>query len=260
MTFDRLNLNNVGEIRNLTDDELSNLNSLSSFVQRYHEFLSNWNQQRIIEFRYGFFGIRAGLRSLKKTSADHDKYVAPDFNIFRVLGIHSRENKTHSALLANLLDQDGCHGQGALFLDAFLFSCIASGKLPKEFENIAFCEWEVFREHSMDDGRMDLVLRHSTAGALIVIENKIYAKDQDRQLERYWNWMQSCRNNFPTQSLLYLTLYGSYPVMPPSEHINYQRISYKNDIKHFLDNILPEIKAPMVYTVVKQYAELIPSL
>ena len=97
---------------------------LSSFIKRYSTFLSQWNDQRLQEFTCGFSGIRAGLRSIGNICSEHDRCVAPDFNFFRVMRIHSRENRTHSALLANLLDPNGSHGQGPLFLSVVrLGSC-----------------------------------------------------------------------------------------------------------------------------------------
>lgn len=41
------------------------------------------------------------------------------FNLFSVLKIESRENNTHSAFLAELLDPKGCHLQGSIFLKLF---------------------------------------------------------------------------------------------------------------------------------------------
>ena len=53
---------------------------------------------------------------------DSDILRPPTFNIFRVLGREYREIATHSALLAHLLDPQGGHRQGDLFLRLFLDS------------------------------------------------------------------------------------------------------------------------------------------
>ena len=106
---------------------------------------------------------------------------------------------------------------------------------------------------------MDLVLRHFESGALIVIENKIYAPDQERQLERYWNWMQSHIKTSPQQSLLYLTINGKDPVKRPPKNVEYKNISYKTEIKSLLDKALPVVKAPIISAIITQYSELISS-
>ena len=43
-----------------------------------------------------------------------------NFNIFSVLGIESKENKTHSAFLCELLNPKGSHMLGGIFLSNFL--------------------------------------------------------------------------------------------------------------------------------------------
>jgi len=42
------------------------------------------------------------------------------FNLFSILGIESRENKTHSAFLAEMLDPKGSHLKNEVFLKLFL--------------------------------------------------------------------------------------------------------------------------------------------
>jgi len=43
------------------------------------------------------------------------------FNMFRVLGVGHLEVKTHSPILAELLNPKGKHGQGDVFLSLFLY-------------------------------------------------------------------------------------------------------------------------------------------
>lgn len=42
------------------------------------------------------------------------------FNLFSVLNIETKENKTHSAFIAELLNPKGVHGLGTVFLDLFI--------------------------------------------------------------------------------------------------------------------------------------------
>lgn len=81
----------------------------------------------------------------------------------------------HSFLIANLINPNGEHGQGNLFLKTFL------KQLNVEvFEND---NWIVTAE----TGRIDILLRRLHPHTVIVIENKSnYASDQENQLYRYW--------------------------------------------------------------------------
>ena len=61
-------------------------------------------------------------------------------------------------------------------------------------------------------GRPDILVFSRDPGLALIIENKVYAGDQEKQLERYWNLL---RNNFNfaghRTALLYLTRGGRKP-------------------------------------------------
>jgi hypothetical protein len=81
----------------------------------------------------------------------------------------------HSFLLAKLLNPNGEHGQGNLFLTYFM------KKLDIEvFEHDT---WTVTAETE----RIDILLKRQHPHTVVVIENKSnYAVDQENQLYRYW--------------------------------------------------------------------------
>lgn len=246
------------------------------------------------EFRLRFQGIRAGLKALGALQKERDRREASRFNFFRVLGIHTREVKTHSAMLACLLDPNGAHGQGDLFLAAFLrMGAGPAGFLPPAFENLPTADWEAACEiqavaasahaeesptgeplaPSLDSGRIDLVLRHLPSRTLIVIENKIYAGDQSRQLARYYSWMESKRRVWHRQVLLYLTLDGRepggedprsfgchHPVTATPEATAFGCVSYQKHLIPAFRGTLPEVKAPLIATVLDQYLDALSEL
>jgi hypothetical protein len=76
------------------------------------------------DFRNGrldaYEGLISKADSILEQQHEQDRLRPPDFNIFRVLGNQYREVSTHSAMLAHLLDPNGGHAQGVLFLRAFL--------------------------------------------------------------------------------------------------------------------------------------------
>lgn len=63
---------------------------------------------------------------LHRTSAIIAKYdsianiTGENFNVFNVLGMGSSEVKLHSALISELINPKGKHGQGMVFLNHFL--------------------------------------------------------------------------------------------------------------------------------------------
>jgi len=140
------------------------------------------------------------------------------FNVFDVLGRSADEVNGHSAIIAELLDPKGSHGQGARFLNLFLERLRAKDAgglqdLPNDLEKR---NWTVRREKRFSGdqtGRIDIALesRGVKKPILIIIENKIYAEDQERQLQRYWDYGQA--NKYDTY-ILYLTISGH----EPSEH------------------------------------------
>lgn len=124
------------------------------------------------------------------------KHTGENYNIFHILGKTSDE-LAHSKIIGDLLNPKGIHGLGDVFLKEFLSKVGISdfdtknAKLEIE-KHIGF-----INEDYSEGGRIDLFL--SDGKQEIVIENKIYAGDQDKQLERY-------HNAFPKAKIIYLTL------------------------------------------------------
>lgn len=169
------------------------------------------------------------------------------FNVFELCGVWSSEMR-HSAILAYLLNPQSSHKFGAVFLKKFyeqigLNHFIADG---------SYVETEL----SFDNGRMDIVI--SSGDVAVVIENKIYAGDQENQLKRYKEeWLEA--QSGKKQALLYLTLDGHEA--SNAEHVDYQRISYRNDILAWLETCIKiATKKPLVKSALEQYKELIKKL
>jgi hypothetical protein len=132
---------------------------------------------------------------------DDPKFIALEnalmgFNSFEVLGIDGSETR-NSNILAWLMDENGSHGLGRLFLREF-FDTLSCARLE------ANERFSIFRERDY----VDILLVSETR--CIVIENKIFTEDHSNQLERY---RESIRQNFPEKLLefIYLTPHGSAP-------------------------------------------------
>lgn len=131
------------------------------------------------------------------------------YNLFKVIHMTSNETSVHSAFISDLLNPRGLHGMGSEFLKLFI-EC-----LPEESKKgigsfdvdsaIVRIEYYIGEKTNSHGGRLDIIVL--SRGQAIILENKIYAEDQDNQMIRYYNYAEeNYRNNY---SLLYLSLDGN---------------------------------------------------
>jgi hypothetical protein len=198
------------------------------------------------------------------------KLKGEHFNLFSVLDIEARENKTHSNFIAELLDPKGCHLRGSVFLELFLKVLAKEIKVKKDdlsltekFINSA--KTRVKKEFYIgkrDDkkktgGRIDIHI--SNGRNSISLENKIYALDQYCQVERY------CNYNKTGNTILYLTLHGEDASEESKGCLeagsDYFNISYKEHITEWLELCLKEVpNLTSVRESINQYIQLIKKL
>ena len=236
-------------------------------IQEFETFLSRYQNIKreqtahVEDFKSAFHRLIGEFQQKRNEVYKEARNKAPGFNVFQVLGLSRYENRTHSAMLAHLFSPRGLHGQGYLFLTAFLEHCATLDnnfpRLPRE--KVEASRWQIVTEESIAGSRMDVVLRCPELGFLCVIENKIDAFEQHRQLARYQKWMDTQQEAFPEQALIYLTVSG-YASQTIDENRHYLRLSYQNDIKIWLGNVISAIQAPNVTEVVQQYIELAQNL
>lgn len=195
--------------------------------------------------------------ALRKAYALIGRQPGERFNLFRILGMESDEVRTHSMLLAELLHPQGSHGMGSIFLELFL----SQFRLPNFDAGEALlsrasvtAEYFIGKIGPDSGGRIDLVIEYQ--GRRILIENKIFAGDQPRQLLRYHRFDQEA-------SLLYLTLFGSKPSDESTgkgalSADKYRCISYETDILRWLEKCQEKaVRVPNVRESLAQYIELI---
>jgi len=117
--------------------------------------------------------VLSAWMSAKEKLLSENKTNSCLFNPFHTIGIGET---THSALVGNLLDPHGSHGQGRLFLESFL-TLIG---IPEPSAG----KWVI----TVEQGRIDILLRRETPCSVVIIENKSNgAIDQKNQLYRYWH-------------------------------------------------------------------------
>lgn len=184
-----------------------------------------------------------------------------NFNIFNTLGLRSNEVRLHSAFLAELLNPCGSHGMGGEFLSAFL----GVVGLPTDYINASKVDVNHIVERNIgfktesSGGRIDIILEDRCNA--IIIENKIYAADQENQLLRYFNYGKEKfgRDHF---CLFYLTLDGHEPAETSvKEGVKYKCISYGNEILKWLDQCVRlAFNMPLIRETINQYINLIKQL
>ena len=194
------------------------------------------------------------VRSIIDLYEKHAELSGERFNIFSIMGMESDEVKTHSAILAELLNPKGNHSLGSKPLKLLIKQVFGKNDSFIDYTS-AICQKEVhigkINEDKTEGGRVDLILKDKI-GCKLVIENKIYASEQINQLMRY-------QIAYPEAKILYLTLEGDESKLP--NNIDYQIISYKTDVLSWIESCAKEAyDKPMVREVLNQYAYLLRTL
>lgn len=172
-----------------------------------------------------------------------------DYSVLET-AIKGNEEMMHSSVIASLLDTRGSHGQKCRFLELFL------GCLPERFKSFVAsgartaCERNIGQKTEDSGGRVDICIENSRQ--MIVIENKIFAGDQEHQILRYVESLRGMLRNrdgvkFP---VLYLTPDGHSPSDDSTQTDkmqckcgeDYVCISYRDVIVPWLDKCINEMK------------------
>jgi hypothetical protein len=175
------------------------------------------------------------------------------FNLFRILGVERLEVSTHSAILRELLDPRGSHGQGAVFLRRF----VEVLELPAfDYEQGRVdAEYGIGSVTETSGGRLDLRISDGT-GPRIIIENKIDAGEQA-------DWVTRYLDHAPSATLVFLTLRGNEPSNIPTSGRpkRLECIAYQSQILDWLLECRKEAAmAPIVRESLSQYIALVRKL
>lgn len=221
--------------------------------------------------------ISSILKKYENRVTDRAEY----FNIFKVLKMETKEVKTHSAFLAELLNPKGSHRQKDTFLKLFIEEIkegsekkLTNTHIPNEnatkfeivnytTENATVTVEKFIGEKTVDSGgRIDIIIV-SPKTFPIIIENKIDAIDQPQQLIRYWNygkdkdallfylskWQYSVPNEIST------VLKDKYNLKKGED---YKCISYQIEIKNWLEKCIEKVENnDLLKMIITQYLNLV---
>lgn len=209
-----------------------------------------------IEVQENIFTSRGLIEKYKPQIRQFNITNSPDFNVFKILGLHRKEVITHTPFISNLLTPNENHFQSNLFLRKFL------ERLQVFSDNeILHKDWYVKKEYE----HIDLRIVNNTLKKAIFIENKIDTDAHSEQLSRYFHdW----KINFGNGAFIYLTINGDSPAdtgfneLYPKKEVmkELKLLSYKTDIYSWLKECYDEIKSDKVRYTILQYMELIKQL
>ncbi len=194
------------------------------------------------------------------------------FNVFEVLGLSANETKTHSAFLAELLRHDGSHGLENKPLAIFL-RLINNRVCQFDFDSeeaIVEVERSIgpLTDEKENGGRIDIIIETKKRDKAIIVENKIYAQEQENQLVRYYNYAKKKygEGNF---LILYLCLNAHDASDYSSKSANttvesgkhYFPIAYNTEIQLWIKECLSiSYDKPLIRETLRQYLSLILNL
>ncbi len=205
-------------------------------------------------------------KRMKQTSTE--KALHARFNVFTtVLHAHD-EVRLHTRFMHSLLNPNEPHDCGRLFLDLFLDSLGEIGLYDHDDE-LHDCHeiLEAFKTDTFTSGTYEKVVPQRGVfdislefeNGIILIENKIWAAEQDKQLERYAQFLQGRLEEGKKTILLYLTLDGK----PSSTAYGnkYFRVSYHQHILGWLEKCLQKTYSYVnINQVLLQYKRVVHSL
>jgi hypothetical protein len=194
----------------------------------------------------------------KNSSASSER-----FNIFQVLNITTDEVRLHSKFLAELLDPNGTHDKGSVFLYRFLEITGSTGLIDLDSVRVSV-EYHIGNVTPTAGGRIDILIQDHLENALI-IENKIYAGDQENQLLRYFNYAKSIERRGGTVKLIYLTLFeknaSEFSLGSELNHNDYHNITYQETIIRWLEDCVNLVQnTPKLSIAIAHYLQLLKQL
>lgn len=198
------------------------------------------NESKIIDFF-------EDMKIFKEKQTKQKQRGLNDYNLLTtILNAHD-EVRLHSRVIGSFLDINGLHYQGSLFLEKFLSILdikdfefdIDNSKLVLEYNNI---------DLYLTDGQ-----KH------IIIENKVYADDQENQIQRYIELIQNENETLEVNDILviYLSINRQKPSIYSLDHLTikdnyickdekeltlFKNINYHTEIIDWLKLCLNEIQ------------------
>jgi hypothetical protein len=176
-----------------------------------------------------------GVTEIIKRYEERWQKTGEKYNLFKVAGIAHKEVYM-CRVLADLLNPQGRHGRGDLYLKRFVERI---GAINSVYQKIGDETAWTGTQYQTDTGRfIDIVIEN---GAIFVpVEVKIGAGDRPSQVADYFDFANT-KNKGVHVPVLYLTVDGHEPDDPTVvEGTHYERLSFACDILPWLKECLEE--------------------
>jgi len=202
-----------------------------------------------------FAQLRKSQRTVRLSRMQHLLKAVSDlavstvrFNTLSVCRVRHDEVK-HSAILAWFLDASSGHGQGALFLQAFMDCCGIQVAAPTSYR--------VKTEFSGPEAIIDVMVSRRRE-FLLYIENKVFASERPDQVDREFRDMRLLGRSLcipeEQQFAVFLTPSGKLP--KSGDAARWLSVSYF-DLAATFTRAASQITAPKVRDFVDDWAEAV---
>jgi hypothetical protein len=174
-----------------------------------------------------------------------------DYNMLNIVRSEFSEVGMHSNVIYSLLNPDGLHYQGDLFLKLFIKNVLKI----EDFGTILFVEAE---EATNKNRRIDFTIKSDKY--YIGIEMKINASDLDEQISHYYDDLQKKAINGLNQKVIlyYLTIDGKDANSYSHKNIKYEKISFKTHILDWIEKCQKEIiDIPNLFYSLENYKNIV---
>ena len=149
-----------------------------------------------------------------------------------IFDIIPQNERTHSSLIAWLIDPNEGHGMGDYFIKNMFYSLVFDENFPlsiNEIESISFGNLIIDTEVAVSNTNIiDILMYDPINRYLFVIENKYGATLTNNQLERYNDWAEKQKENIPNLTKVLIVIDGLSTISSVAQSwsvINYEWIT-----------------------------------
>lgn len=249
----------------MSENDGAQIESLFKEISEHHTSCEKIENKEMKSLRSPLLSVIERIKKLQIQLEERLRATRGRFNLFTTLLKAHDETRLHSRFIAHLLDSNGNHDCGNLFLNLFIDTVNEENSKESE-QSVEFRSEEFVKikeskivccrtEQPTESGRrIDIYLKFE--GFKIAIENKIWAEEQSNQIADYAKYIKSEEiNNF----LLYLTLDGKESTTA-GEH-KYLCISYEKHILKWLGKCLKvSYKYININQAIQQYENVVKQL
>jgi len=215
------------------------------------------------ELRRFFKDVGYRIKLAETTQQHIDKYLATAFNVFKWFA--PDENKL-SDILRSLLEVNGSHGQGDLFLRK-MFRKLDINFRNKDLTNVTVQREAPTYKIPKHERQIDILV-DVNSGPLLAIENKVDSLEQKHQVKDYLEHLRKiARERAVKYAFIYLTPNGSRPESITTSMVKKYKQenklhcwSYQKDVSEWLEDCRRDCEAERVRNFLSDFISYIESV